>query len=194
MSKQCIIRTANGSMTVSPETRLMSESRELFLGEITSEAATTLIQQIKVLRLEDKKTPIKVNIQSTGGNVPAGLSIIDYIQAISDETPIQTFCDGFAYSMAAIIFASGTGGRYMFPNSELMLHEPLIDSIGGSTSSIEAVSHRMIHKRDQLNKLLVQFTGRSLQEVEAATSFDNYLDAEESCKFGLADEIITKIT
>lgn len=194
MSKNCLIRTANGSMSVSTETRLMSESRELFLGDITSEAAATLIQQIKILRLDDKTAPIQLYIQSKGGDVAAGMSIIDYIQAISDETPVQMVCYGFAYSMAAVIFASGKSGRYLFPNAELMLHEPLINSIGGSTSSIEATSHRMIRKRDQLNKMLARFTGRSLREIEAATSFDNYLDAEESCQFGLADEIITKCT
>lgn len=190
MSKNCLIRTANGSMSVSTETKLMSSSRKLFLGEITSEASMSLIQQIMVLREEDRTAPIQLYIQSNGGDVMAGLSIIDYIRSISDETQIQMFCF-FAYSMAAIIFASGTAGRYMFPNSELMLHEPLINSIGGSTSSIEQTSHRMIHIRDKLNRMLARFTGKKLSDIEAATSFDNYFNAEESCKFGLADEIIS---
>lgn len=183
-----LMRTAAGLTSVANETRLLTDRRTLFLTEITDESADDLIQKIMVLQMDDEAAPIDLYIRSNGGSVTAGLSLYDYIHAI--QTPIRMYCLGNAYSMAAIIFASGLHGRYMYPNSELMLHEPLIQSARGSCSSIKSASDRMLYTKDRLDKLLSVHTGRTMDEVSAATSFDHFFSAEESLAFGLCDQII----
>ena len=91
--------------------------------------------------------------------------------------------------MAAVLFASGRFGRYMLPHAELMLHEPLLsERIRGNSSSIKSISDSLIETRKKLNRILSTHTGRSEEEIKAATSYDHYYSAEESIAFGLCDK------
>jgi ATP-dependent Clp protease protease subunit len=111
----------------------------------------------------------------------------DVIQ--SSKAPIRMFC-AQAYSMGAILFASGNHGRYMLPHGELLLHEPLLGNrVGGNTTSIKSISDSLLEMRHKMNLILAKHTGKSEEEVEKACSFDHYFSPEESIAFGLADEI-----
>lgn len=95
--------------------------------------------------------------------------------------------------MAAVLLACGkTGHRFMLQNSEAMIHEPLISNqISGNCSSIKATSMRLVTIKEKMNKILANHTGKSLKEIDDATDFDNYMNAQEAVKFGLADRIIS---
>ena len=109
--------------------------------------------------------------------------------------PVNTYCTGLAASMGAVLLAGGQAGRrYILPHSKTMIHEPLISGgVGGSATSIHNISESILKTRDMLNEILAKHTGKSLKEMKKATAFDHYMNAEESVKFGMCDEIVEKL-
>lgn len=183
------VKSCNGITMVPIEARLLSERKIFLEGAIDQNLACEFVKQMMLLTAEDESKPIDVLINSPGGEINAGLLIYDVIQ--SCKVPIRMFCIGRAYSMAAVLFASGQNGRYMLENSELMLHEPLIsDHIGGSTSSIKTVSDSLIKVKQKLNKILSKHTGKTEKIIAKETQYDHYFNPQESIKFGLCDEIV----
>ncbi|MBQ7594481.1 MAG: ATP-dependent Clp protease proteolytic subunit [Synergistaceae bacterium] len=183
------IKGSNGITLVPIETRLMSYRKIFIEGEINSQAAISFFKEILFLNEEDFKAPIKIFINSPGGEINSGMLIYDLIQ--SSRAPIKIFCIGQAYSMAALIFACAPrGNRYILPHSELMLHEPALgNKVAGNSSSIRSIADSLMQTRKQLNQLFAKHTGRKEKEIEAATGFDHYFNPEEAIKFGLCDEI-----
>ncbi len=182
------VKSSNGITLVPEDTRLLADRRILIEGEINSESACDFMKRVMLLSKENDQ-PINVIVNSPGGEVNAGLMIYDIIQ--SSHVTIKMYCAGRAYSMAALLFASGNHGRYMLPHSELMLHEPILGShVTGNASSIRSISDSLIEIRKILNSILAKHTGRSEDEIEKATAFDHYFSPEESIEFGLADKII----
>ena len=183
------VKSSNGISLVPLDTRLIS-SRKIFLeGEINAETACEFAKKVLFLNGEDTQKPIDLLINSEGGEINSGMLIYDVIQA--SKAPIRTFCIGKAYSMGAVLFACGNHGRYMLPHSELMIHEPLIGSrIGGSTSSIKSISDSLLETKRKMNRILAKHTGKTEEEIELATNFDHYLTPEESVAFGMCDEIV----
>lgn len=182
------VKSSNGIFLVPMETRLLGDRKIFIEGEITQEKACEFVKKMLVLCKEDSNSPIDILISSEGGEILAGMLMYDCIQ--SCRTPLRMFCLGTAYSMGALLFASGNQ-RFMLPHSELMLHEPLIGSrIGGSASSIRSVSESLTETKNKINRILAKHTGRTQEEIEEATRFDHYFSPEESIAFGLADEIV----
>lgn len=184
-----LVKSSNGITQVSADSKLLSQRKVFIEGEIDAEAACDFIKKIMLLTAENPAKEIDVLINSPGGEINSGLAIYDVIQ--SSKTPIRIFCIGRAYSMAAVLFASGKNGRYMLPHSELMLHEPLLGNhVRGNSSSIKSISDSLINTKIKLNQILAKHTGKSEEEVEKASSFDHYFDPEESIEFGLCDQIV----
>ena len=182
------VRTAAGLHMVPIQTVHLDKRRIFLEGQITMELACSFADQVMLL-CDNSHEPIDVFINSPGGEVKAGLMMYDIIQ--SSPAPIRMFCRGIAYSMAALLFASGGHGRYLLPNSELMLHEPLLSSgIHGSASSIKSISDGILAVRARLNGILSRHTGKTQEEIEEATAYDHFFSASESVAFGLADEIV----
>ena len=182
------VKSSNGITLVPLETRLLAQRRILISGEIDSESACIFMQQVMLLVSEDPNKPIDVLVNSPGGEINAGLLMYDIIQ--SSKVPIRMFCTGRAYSMGAVLFASGNHGRYMLPHSELMIHEPLLGGrVGGTSSSIKSISDSLMESRKMLNGILAAHTGRTVEEIDEATAYDHYFNPEESVEFGLCDKI-----
>ena len=182
------VRSAAGLQLVPVQTVHLDKRRIFVEGQITMELACSFADQVMLL-CDSSHEPIDVFINSTGGEVKAGLMMYDIIQ--SSPAPIRLFCRGIAYSMAALLFASGCHGRYLLPNSELMLHEPLLSSgIQGSASSIKSISDGILAVRAKLNGILSRHTGKTPEEIDTATAYDHFFSAQESVDFGLADEIV----
>ena len=188
--QEVIYRTVNGLNVIALET-VNCEKRILCIkGEISQDSAFEFALAVAHLNSISKTDSITVYINSPGGAVDAGLLMYDVIQ--ESPAPIRLVVLGAAYSMAALLFASGQHGRYILPNSKLMLHEPLLGyPIGGNTSSIKTISDDLLSTRDKINKILAKHTGKSQKEIEEATNYDHYFTAEESVAFGLADEVVT---
>ena len=184
------IKSSNGITVMPLDTRLLAERKIFVEGEINHEMANLFLKQTLFLCREDINKPIEVIINSPGGEVSAGLLIYDCIQ--SSKAPMRMYCSGIAYSMAALLFASGNNGRFMFPHSELLLHEPRLGGeIGGNVSSIQSVSESLMNVRNQLNSILAKHTGKTTKQIVKVTSSDHFFSPEDSVAFGLADEIIS---
>ncbi len=185
------VKSSGGISLIPSESQLLKHRKIILSGSegITAESACEFASLIMLLTSDDPEEPVDLLISSPGGEINAGLMIYDIIQGSS--VPIRTFCLGMAYSMAAVLFASGNHGRFMLPHSELMLHEPLLGNrIGGSASSIQSVSESLSQTKRKINGLLAKHTGKTVAEIEEASRYDHYFSAEESVAFGMADKIV----
>ncbi len=183
-------KSSNGITLVPLESCLLSDRTVFITGKIEETSAIEFVKELMVLIREDDKAPIRIMINTVGGEINSGMLIYDAI--VSCQTPLEMYCLGKAFSMGAVIFAAGRkGSRYMFKNSELMVHEPLIgNQVGGSSSSIQSISKTLIETKKKLNRILAKHTRRTEEEVEQATGYDHYFQAEEAIAFGLADHVI----
>ena len=183
------MKSSNGITLVPLDSSMLSERKIFMEGEINDGMAMEFIQKLIYLAGKDPKEPIQILINSPGGQINSGMLIYDAMQ--SCETPLKLYCLGKAYSMAAIIFASGgKGSRYMFPSSELMVHEPLLgNGVSGNSTSIQMVSESLLEARDKINKILQKHTGRPGAEVEEAVRRGRFFQPQEAIAFGLADHV-----
>lgn len=183
------VKSSKGITLVPVETRLLANRKIFIEGAINPETACEFVKKVLLLNMEDTQNPIDILINSPGGEINSGLLMYDVIQA--SRAPIRMFCIGKAYSMGAVLLACGKHGRYMLPHGELMLHEPLLgNQVGGSSSSIRSISDSLFHAKRKMNQILARHTGKTEEEVEAATGFDHYFSPEESVEFGLCDKIV----
>lgn len=186
-----IDRGCNSITLMTTETKLGEDRFINIKGPIDSETADAFAEQMLILNRESIIEPITVLINSPGGSVSQGLLMYDVIQG--SIAPVRLVCKGEAYSMAAILLASGNPrhGRYVLPNSKIMIHEPLIQGgVGGKMSSIKSISDSLIETRQKLNGILAKHTGHTIEEIDEATSYDHYFSAAEAVEFGLCDKVI----
>ncbi len=183
------VESSYGTREVHLRTKLFTDRKIFLTGEITEDMANDFVSQM--LFLSKENVPIDIYINSTGGSVNAGLVIYDIIQACAEKVEINMFCVGWAASMGAVILAGGPKGhRFILPHSKVMIHEPLIPGgMGGSATSIKKTAISILETKAITNGLLAKHTGKTIKQIDKATSFDNYMTAEEAVKFGLCDEI-----
>lgn len=182
-------KSARGNDIIPVEVPLADARHFYMTGEIDTEMAQEFFKAMSYFAMEDPEEPVKVFINSHGGSVEAGMMIYDIIQGA--PMPVKMYCTQMAYSMAAIIFASGNDGRYILPHSKMMIHEPIaLGGINGKTSSIRKTSERMCQLKSELDAILAKHTGQSVEIIDKATSEDCYCTAGEAVAFGLADEVI----
>ena len=186
------VESVNGTREISLYTRHLM-NRNLFLtGEINADMANSFVAQLLYLE-ETPDEPVNIYINSPGGAINAGLMIYDAIQGSRLE--INMICTGLAASMAAVLLAGGQhGSRYILRHSKVMIHEPLLaNGVGGSATSIRKISESIIETREMINEILAKHTGKTVEEINEATSFDNYMRAEEAIAFGLCDRITDSV-
>ena len=143
------------------------------------------------MEAQDTEKDIQFYINSPGGSVSAGFAVYDTMRYIKCD--VSTICLGLAASFGAFLLAGGARGKRMaLPNAEIMIHQPAIHGNGvhGQASDIKIISDHMQHSKKRLNRILSENTGRTVEEVEAATERDYYLSAAEALEFGLIDTII----
>jgi ATP-dependent Clp protease protease subunit len=166
------------------------EDRIILLHEqVRPESMSTITSQLMFLNAQDSQAPIHLYISSPGGSVMDGFAIIDTMNLI--EAPVYTYTMGLAASMGALIFLCGSN-RYMLPNSELMLHQPL-GGVQGQATDIEITANRIIKMKKKINRIISENSNIAHNKVQQMIDRDRYFDAEECIEKGLADEIITKI-
>lgn len=163
-------------------------------GVIDSEAAMNFFLSMNYLYKQSHE-PIRVYIMSNGGDIISGKMIYDIMEFCKRKCVVETYCLGRAASMGAVLLAAGTEGhRYILPHSEVMIHEVLVQGgIGGSATSISRISRSINESRDEMNAILAKHTGKTIEEINEATSFDNFMNAEEAIKFGICDKIAEDI-
>ncbi len=190
MSVSIIEENSRGVWEISLESELFAK-RKLFLGDITRQSAEDFTKAM--MYLSRSSEPISIFINSRGGEVDSGLLICDLVQSI--DVPVNMYCTGCAYSIAAIILAAGTKGRrFILPHSRVLVHEPLLaGGVSGSATSISMISDTIIEMRNVINDLLVVHTGKTREEINKATAFDNLMNAEKAVEFGICDKIVRSI-
>ena len=186
------VESVNGTREVSLTTRHLMNRNVFLQGTIDSDMANQFLSQLLYLEQESEE-PVTIYINSPGGEVNAGRVIYDAIQG--SNLAIHMICTGMAASMAAILLAGGQkGNRYILEHSKVMIHEPLLaNGVGGSATSIKNISEYILETRKIVNGILAEHTGKSIEEINEATSFDNYMNAKEAIEFGICDAITKQI-
>ena len=184
-----IEKSSNGISQISADAKLMSNRKVFIEGEINPETACEFVKKIMILNMQDPNRPIDLLINTPGGCINSGMVYYDVIQA--SKAPIRTFCIGRAYSMGAILLASGNQGRYILEHGEIMIHQPLLGNrVGGNSSSIKSISESLLETERKMNQILAKHTGKTEEDIEKAIMYDHYFDSKESLAFGLVDEIV----
>ncbi len=181
-------QTGRGERSYDIYSRLLKD-RIIFLSEeVNDVTASLVVAQMLFLEGEDPDKDIQFYINSPGGSITSGMAIYDTMQYIRCD--VSTICVGMAASMGAFLLAAGTKGkRYALPNSEIMIHQPLGGTQGQATD-IKIHADRIIKIRKNLNTILSQRTGKTLEEIERDTERDNFLSAYEAAEYGLVDKVI----
>ena len=183
-----IEQTSRGERSYDIYSRLLKE-RIVFLGEeVNSTSASIVVAQLLFLEAEDPNKDIHMYINSPGGEITSGMAIYDTMHYIKCD--VSTICIGMAASMGAFLLAGGQKGkRYILPNAEVMIHQPL-GGAKGQASDIEIAAKNIIRTKEKLNKILSENTGKSYEQVCKDTDRDNWMSAKEAVEYGLVDSVI----
>jgi ATP-dependent Clp protease protease subunit len=186
-----IEREGRGERAYDIYSRLLKD-RIIFLGdEVSPELANVIIAQMLFLANEDRKADISIYINSPGGSVYAGMGIYDTMQFVG--CPVATYVLGAAASMAAVLSAAGAPGkRFVLPHSRIMIHQPLGGARGPATD-IKIELDEMMRTQKQLYEILARHTGKSLEQITADCDRNNWMDAEQSVQYGLADKVLERM-
>ena len=169
--------------------RLLKERIIFISGEINDSTANSVIAELLYLDSLSHED-ISIYINSPGGVITSGMAIYDTMNFVKSD--VCTICIGMAASMAAFLLSSGCKGkRFILPNADVMIHQPLGGAEGQATD-IKIASDRIIGLRNKLNKILSKNTGKQLNKIIKDTERDNYLSAEEALEYGIVDKIIKK--
>ena len=188
-----IEQTSKGERSYDIFSRLLKD-RIIFLGEdVNPTTSSLIIAQMLFLESEDPDKEIYFYINSPGGSITDGMAIVDTMNYI--KCPVSTFCVGMAASMGAVLLSAGEKGkRFAMPNSEILIHQPLIggNGISGQATEVKIHADHLVKIREKLNKFLSERTGQPLDKIERDTERDNYMTAEEALEYGLIDGIMSK--
>ena len=183
-------RTSNGERAMDIYSRLLKDRVVMLTTDVNEQSASLIVAQLLFLESEDANKEVLFYINSPGGSVTAGLSILDTMNFIKCD--IRTVVMGQAASMGSLLASSGTKGkRMMLPNSRHLIHQPL-GGAQGQASDMEIQVKEILRMKKQLTDIYVVNTGKSYSELEKDMDRDNIMTASESVAYGLADEIITK--
>ena len=184
-----IEQTGRGERGMDIYSRLLRE-RIIFIGmPIDDHIASLTIAQLIFLEAEDSEKDINLYVNSPGGSVTAGLAIYDTMRYIKPD--VSTICVGMAASMGAILLAGGTEGkRSALPNAKIMIHQPWVGGLQGQTTDIEIHAKEMLKTRDTLYNILVNHTGKTMEQITKDCDRDYFLTSEEAKEYHLIDNIL----
>ncbi len=185
-----IEQTGKGERSYDIFSRLLND-RIIFLSdEVNDTTASLVVAQLLFLEAEDPDKDIYFYINSPGGSVTAGMAIYDTMNYVKCD--VSTICIGMAASMGAFLLSAGAKGkRIALPNSEIMIHQPLGGAKGQATD-IKIQADLILRTRDNLNRILAENTGRSIEEIARDTERDNFMTAQQALEYGLIDKIFAK--
>ena len=168
---------------------LLLKERIIMLGTpINDQIANLIVAQLLFLAREDSTKPIRMYINSPGGQVYAGMAIYDTMQQV--ECPVSTVAVGFTASFGTVLLTAGTKGmRYALPNATIHMHQPL-GGAQGQASDIAIQAQEILRLRTTLNNILSNHTGQTVTKIEEDTDRDLYMSAQEAMDYGLVDAVL----
>jgi len=181
-------QTSRGERAFDIFSRLLKDRIIFIVGGIDDYVANLVVAQLLFLESEDPKKDIFMYINSPGGVITSGLSILDTMNYLKCD--VSTVCFGQAASMGAVLLSCGAKGkRFALPNSRVMIHQPLGGARGQATD-IEIQAKEILTLKEKLNKILSETTNQSIKKIQADTERDYFMNAQEAVKYGLVDEIL----
>jgi ATP-dependent Clp protease protease subunit len=184
-------QTNRGERAYDIYSRLLKDSI-VFLGTpIEDTIANLVIAQMLFLEAEDPDKDIMLYINSPGGVITAGMAIYDTMQFIKPD--VQTICIGQAASMAAVLLAAGAKGkRFALPNARIVIHQPLMQGLGGQATDIDIHAREILRTRERLNEILASHTGQPVKRIQEDTERDYIMSADQGKEYGIIDDVIRK--
>jgi len=167
------------------------EQRKIFLwGEVNDDSAKDIVSKLFYLESEKPGEPITFFIDSPGGVVSSGFSILDTMNLIS--SPVSTVCMGLAASMGSILLSGGEKGkRYIYPLGEVMIHQPSMGSLNATAADIEIETRQILKTKELSAKILSKNCGQTKKQIYKDFDRDHWMDATESIKYGIVDKMYT---
>ena len=185
-----IEQSGRGERSFDIYSRLLKERVIFLVGEVNDQTANLVVAQLLFLESENPDKDISLYINSPGGSVTAGMSIYDTMQFIKPD--VSTMCLGFAASMGAFLLAAGAKGkRYSLPNSKIMIHQ-VLGGARGQATDIEIHARDILRTKDQMNRILAERTGQTLEKIRNDTERDYFMTADEARDYGIVDQVIAK--
>ncbi len=179
----------NGERSYDIFSRLLKERIIFISGEIDDDLANSVTAQLLYLDALNHDD-IALYINSPGGSITSGMAIYDTMNYIKSD--VATTCIGLAASMAAFLLSCGKKGkRYILPNAEVMIHQPL-GGVQGQATEIKIAAERILKLKAKINHILSNNTGKDIKEIEKDTERDYFMDSEEACNYGIVDKIINR--
>jgi ATP-dependent Clp protease protease subunit len=188
-----IEKTGRGERAYDIYSRLLTD-RIIFLGgPVNDQMANLIVAQLLFLASEDPEKDISLYVNSPGGSVTAGLGIVDTMNFINCD--VSTYIVGCAASMGSVIACSGAKGkRYALPNSENLMHQPLIGGVlEGQATDLEIEARHILRMRDQLYAIYSKATGQPVGKISEDCDRNNWLTAQEMLSYGLIDKVLDKL-
>ena len=177
----------NGERSYDIFSRLLKDRIVLLSGEIDDNLSNIIVSELLYLDSLNHDD-ISLYINSPGGSITAGMAIMDTMNFIKSD--VATICLGMSASMGAFLLSCGKKGkRYILPNAEVMIHQPL-GGVEGQATEIKIVAERILKLKEKLNKILAKNTGKNIKEITNDTERDYFLDAKEALEYGIVDKIL----
>lgn len=169
---------------------LLLKERIVMLGTpINDQIANLIVAQLLFLAREDPSKPIRLYINSPGGQVYAGMAIYDTMQQI--ECPVSTVAVGFTASFGTVLLAGGEPGmRFALPNATIHMHQPL-GGAQGQASDIQIQAQEILRLRSAIYGIMSKHTGRSVETIEEDFDRDLYMSAGQALEYGLVDQVLS---
>ncbi len=184
-------QTSRGERSYDIFSRLLNDRIIILSEDVNSASASIVVAELLFLEAQDPDKDIQFYINSPGGSITDGMAIYDTMQYIKCD--VSTICVGMAASMGAFLLAAGTKGkRLALPNSEILIHQPLIGGggISGQTTDVKIHADHLVYTRQKMNQMLSRMTGQSLETIQRDTERDNYMTAQQAMEYGLIDKVI----
>jgi ATP-dependent Clp protease protease subunit len=188
-----IEKTGRGERAYDIYSRLLKDRIIMLTGPVTDESASVIQAQLLFLSNEDAKSDINFYINSPGGSVSAGFGIVDTMRFLRCE--VSTTCIGMAASMGAVLLAAGTKGkRHVLPNSQVMLHQPLIGGVmQGPATDLAIEAKHMLRLRDRLYKMMAEWSDKPFETIVRDFDRNKWMFAEEAVEYGMVDTVIDRL-
>ena len=186
-------QTGNGERSMDIFSRLLNDRIIVLSDEVNSQTASLVVAQLLFLEGQDSEKDISLYINSPGGSVTDGMAIYDTMQYIKCD--VSTICMGMAASMGALLLSSGAKRkRIALPNSEILIHQPLIGGHGitGQATDVEIAARDLVKTKEKLNRILAANCGKDIETIARDTDRDNRMTAQEALEYGLVDKVIEK--
>lgn len=182
-------QTSRGERSYDIFSRLLNDRIIVLSEDVNDTSASVVVAQLLYLEGQDPDKDISLYINSPGGSISAGMAIHDTMNYIKCD--VSTICIGMAASMGSFLLASGTKGkRFALPNSEIMIHQPLLQGLQGQATDIKIHAEHIVRIKERMNKMLSLYTGQPYETIMQDTERDNFMTAAQAVEYGLIDAVI----